>query len=587
MKPKNSVLSFIFTVIQPFQVWITALFLINGIWSIVFCLRPYLLKLLFDKIPTIIPENVVQELMGPAILYIMLSLFMDSMTRVSDYIWIKLNSPLKRHIGIIVMEKMLKHSHALFQNYFAGGLASRIKDSMSGIPDLIRLCANTFFSYFLALLIAIFTVWTVNYTFAIALFIWAFFFLGASLVLSKRAHSLSHQASEVRSSVVGNIVDILSNIINVRLFSTRLFELQRLKKILDTWVIADQKRDWYFLWVGAFLGISFIVYQSVCMIWLILGLKNSQITSGDFVLIITLNISIVNLLRLLAEEMGKFADFLGNITQGLRIALMPIDIKDSPDAKELTVSAGQIAFDHVYFSYNDSATLFQNTTIVIEHGQKVGLVGYSGSGKSTFVNLILRLYDVNAGHILIDDHDIRTITQDSLHTAIGMIPQDPILFNRTLMENIRYGSIYATDAQVIEAARASHAHEFIIELPLGYNSLVGERGIKLSGGQRQRIALARVILKNAPLLVLDEATSHLDSITEKAIQEFLIKFIQNKTTIVIAHRLSTLLHMDRILVFDKGTIVEDGTHQELLIKKGLYTTLWNTQVGGFLPDKEG
>jgi ATP-binding cassette subfamily B protein len=214
----------------------------------------------------------------------------------------------------------------------------------------------------------------------------------------------------------------------------------------------------------------------------------------------------------------------------------------------------------------------------------IGLVGYSGGGKSTFVNLIMRLYDVTAGSILIDGHDIRDVTQDSLHEKIGMIPQDPVLFQRSLMENIRYGRIDATDEEVIEAAKKAHAHEFIIGLSRGYDSLVGERGIKLSGGQRQRIAIARAILKNAPILILDEATSQLDSVTEALIQDSLWELMQNKTTIVIAHRLSTLLHMDRILVFEKGNIVEDGSHDDLLLQNKLYKKLWDAQVGGFLGD---
>ena len=213
--------------------------------------------------------------------------------------------------------------------------------------------------------------------------------------------------------------------------------------------------------------------------------------------------------------------------------------------------------------------------MTIEAGQKVGLVGYSGGGKSTFVNLILRLFDVTDGHILIDGQDIRNVTQDSLRSNIAMIPQDPSLFHRTLMENIRYGRIEATDEEVIEAAKKAHAHEFISKLPQGYESPVGERGVKLSGGQRQRIAIARAILKNAPILILDEATSQLDSVTESDIQESLWELMQGKTTIVIAHRLSTLLHMDRIIVFDQGKIVEDGTHTEFLRTMG-YIKLFGT-----------
>lgn len=229
--------------------------------------------------------------------------------------------------------------------------------------------------------------------------------------------------------------------------------------------------------------------------------------------------------------------------------------------------------------------MFQNKSVTIEAGQKVGLVGYSGSGKSTFVNLILRLYEVVDGQILIDGQNLSEVTQESLRQAIAMIPQDPTLFHRSLMDNIRYGRTKASDEEVISASKKAHADEFISLLPEGYETLVGERGVKLSGGQRQRIAIARAILKNAPILMLDEATSQLDSITESNIQDSLWELMQGKTTLIVAHRLSTLLHMDRILVFDKGHIVEDGTHAELLNRGGLYKTLWDAQVGGFLPDE--
>ena len=225
--------------------------------------------------------------------------------------------------------------------------------------------------------------------------------------------------------------------------------------------------------------------------------------------------------------------------------------------------------------------------MIIPGGQKVGLVGFSGSGKTTFVNLIVRLFDLSSGVIKIDNQNIKEVTQSSLRENIGFIPQDPILFHRSLMENIRYGNVNASDDEVIQAAIKAHAHEFITLTKDGYHSLVGERGVKLSGGQRQRISIARAILKNAPILILDEATSALDSVTEAYIQDSLAILMQGKTVIIIAHRLSTLLEMDRILVFDQGKIVEDGTHLELLAKNGLYKILWGAQVGGFLLDADG
>ena len=329
-------------------------------------------------------------------------------------------------------------------------------------------------------------------------------------------------------------------------------------------------------------GVVVSIYAVIFLLWLIYLQNNNLITSGDFALVFMLNFRMFDKLHELSDQLREFVANWGTVDQALTILDMAPEVQDEKLAQSIIVKQGEIVFKNVQFCYKESEPLFQNKSITIKPGQKIGLVGYSGGGKSTFVNLILRLYDVTLGSILIDGQDIRNVTQDSLHAAIGMIPQDPSLFHRSLMENIRYGRVNATDEEVIEAAKRAHAHDFISKLPQQYEALVGERGIKLSGGQRQRIAIARAILKNAPILILDEATSQLDSITENDIQDSLWELMQDKTTIIIAHRLSTLLHMDRILVFDQGVIIEDDTHSELLAKSGLYKILWNAQVGGFL-----
>jgi len=314
--------------------------------------------------------------------------------------------------------------------------------------------------------------------------------------------------------------------------------------------------------------------------------SNNFVTIGDFTFVISLSISILWNLWFLASQFVSFSEQVGLCKQALSIISQPHEIIDAQNAKPLVVSTGKIQFHDVTFHYGEGAHLFRNKNIVIEGGQKVGLVGFTGSGKSTFVNLILRLFEVESGEITIDSQNVNQVTQQSLREQIALIPQDISLFHRTLMENIRFGNTKATDEEIIEIARKAHCHEFISQLPKGYQSLVGERGIKLSGGQRQRIAIARAMLKNAPILILDEATSSLDAITEKYIHDALNLIMQNKTTIVIAHRLSTLSKMDRILVFDNGEIIEDGTHKELLEKAGHYAKMWEMQAGGFLPEKE-
>jgi len=580
----NTILKFLLEVLKPFKLLIIGQFTVAIFWSIYLSLRPYILKMIVDKIPNITSKNVVEELSGLIGFYVLLSLIVVVIFRFSDFIWLKFNPPLKRHVGDLLMKKMMEHSLTAFQSQFSGNLANKIKDVMSGIPDALKLIIYNFLNLFFTLSVAAFVIWTISYKFSLLFIGWLIIFvIGSGLFLS-RAKKLSNDAAEVRSVVVGQMVDVLSNIISVHLFSAKNIESRKLKTHLDKYVATDQKRDWWFLGMFTFQGLSFAFYQAIGFVFLVSGFKDGSVTAGDFVLLLSINITIIDILWTLGSDVLTFSEIAGNITQGLRIALSPKDIKDKPNAKALKVNKGRIVFDQVNFHYRNTEDLFQNNSITIESGQKVGLVGYSGSGKTTFVNLILRLYDVTDGRILIDEQDIRDVTQDSLHSKIAMIPQDPSLFHRSLIENIQYGVIDVSNKEVISASKQAFAHDFITKLPEGYNTLVGERGVKLSGGQRQRIAIARAILKNAPILILDEATSQLDSITENQIQESLWKLMQSKTTIVIAHRLSTLLDMDRILVFDKGKIVEDGTHKELLRKNGLYRILWDAQVGGFLPN---
>lgn len=273
--------------------------------------------------------------------------------------------------------------------------------------------------------------------------------------------------------------------------------------------------------------------------------------------------------------MRDFSESWGNVSQGLSLVNQDIEVEDKSDAKRLVVRRGEIVFDKVSFGYLDGEQIFDNTSLTIYPGQRVGIVGMSGVGKSTFVHLLLRLFDVSSGRILIDGQDISQVTQESLRDAVGAVLQDPSLFHRELIDNIRYGSNNASAADVIEAASLAHADGFISRLPSGYHTMVGERGVKLSGGQRQRIAIARTVLKNAPILVLDESTSHLDSLTEGLVKESLAQITEGKTTIVIAHRLSTLSNMDRILVFERGKIVEDGTHASLIGSNGAYASLYS------------
>ena len=420
--------------------------------------------------------------------------------------------------------------------------------------------------------------------FALILLIWAIAFLLIAACFFNSIQELSNVFATSKTTLVGKLVDSVSNVTNVRLFSRNAYENKLIQQAAFDTVTKDRDMQWVILKMRIFWDVSIIALIGVNIYVLVVMYSKNQVSIGDFSFIISLSISIFYNLWYLAGQFVVFAEELGKCKQALTIISAPHEIADQALAKPLIVTDGRIEFDDVTFHYDEGAHLFKNKNIVVASGQKIGLVGLSGSGKSTFANLILRLFDVESGRILIDGQNIKEVTQDSLRENIAMIPQDITLFHRTLMENIRYGRVDASDHDVIEASKRAHCHEFIMQLAQGYDSLVGERGIKLSGGQRQRIAIARAMLKNAPILILDEATSALDSLTEKLIQDGLHLLMEGRTTIVIAHRLSTLSEMDRILVFEKGRIIEDGSHNDLIKAQSHYTRMWHMQAGGFLPD---
>ncbi|MEI8320633.1 MAG: ABC transporter ATP-binding protein [Alphaproteobacteria bacterium] len=579
-----SVFKFILQSLMPFKWKLLGTAFICVVWATDLSLTPYIIKTIIDRIQFLAPHQAYEALFWPAIAYVALRTTVVFGFRVYEYIGIYIYPPLKRHLGKILMERMMQHSHQMYQNQFAGSLGNKMKDVISGVPDLVECIIDRFFAYGMAMLIAIGTLWTVNVKFALLLTVWIVVSLIVTLLFGWAGSKFNKAASEQSSKVVGTIVDTISNMMNVRLFAAIPQERKILNHELNHSVKAEQLRNGWFLKMFIVLGISFVTYEGSTLFLLVKGFKEGHITAGDFALILSIGMSIAHCLWDTNKAIYISTKYYGQISQGLNVVLLPIDIQDKPGTEQLTITRGEIVFDKVKFQYDDTQELFQDNSVIIKGGEKVGLVGYSGSGKSTFVNLILRLFDVKNGCILIDGQDIQEVTQDSLHEAIGMIPQDPVLFHRSLLENIRYGKLMASDAEVMQAAKRGHAHDFIENLPQKYEALVGERGVKLSGGQRQRIAIARAILKNAPILILDEATSQLDSVTEIDIQDSLWELMQGKTTIVIAHRLSTLLKMDRLMVFDQGKIVESGTHKELLAKKGMYKALWDAQVGGFLPD---
>ncbi len=476
---------------------------------------------------------------------------------------------------------LLGHSHSYFQNNFAGALARKVTEvaeSSVRLHDHIRFGLigplTSMVSAAVGLLI-------ISPSYGLLMFLFIGTVIGPVILRLKRIGGRAREFSEVRSYVSGSIVDTLTNVSSTRNFARTSYEISLHTRDSLREEKVDGRRMLTLIQIEVYRRLCLVLMGGGMMLALLHGWRNGMVSVGDISAVMGLTFSLTTTTWILGYSFVMIADELGYIDDAIRMVTPPHEIGDRPDAKALAMQGGRVTFDHVDFKFGDRI-IFANLNLDIAPGQKIGLIGPSGAGKSTLVNLLLRLYELNAGSVSIDGQDITAVTQESLRAGISLIPQDTALFHRSLRDNIRYGMPDATDEQVDAAARRAHAYDFIKELPEGYDTMVGERGIKLSGGQRQRIAIARAVLKDAPILLLDEATSALDSESEKLIQDSLFELMEGKTVIAIAHRLSTIAHMDRLLVMDRGAVVEDGSHRELLEKGGLYARLWGMQSGGFL-----
>lgn len=556
------------------------------IWALENSITPYVLKYVIDTIVTYEGDraDIWQLLTIPVVLYGVLWVFRAGSIRVSDLASLKTYPRMKKDITVEMFDYLKQHSHQFFQDHFAGSLQSKISDMAEGATAVVRKLEEAL-AQCLLIVVAITTMAIVHPFFAGVLTLWLVSFVLIAVSCSKLIQAKSKDFSESRSRHVGKVVDSISNVLNTRLFANRSHEVQIVDKAVGETTSKDLNLQSFVLRMRLFWDLTFILLMVGMLVLLITMYRRGDVTIGDFTFVMGLSRAVVFPVWWLATQMIEFSSDVGKCQQALSIITAPHSVTDAPGAGELKSKHGSISFHKVGFNYAKASVIFDDVSLEIQAGQKVGLVGFSGAGKSTFVNLLLRFYDVNSGEIKIDGQNIAEVTQDSLRNHISMIPQDTSLFHRSLMENIRYGKLNASEEEVIEAARKAYCHEFIKNLPDSYDALVGERGIKLSGGQRQRIAIARAILKDAPILILDEATSALDSVTEKYIQQGLENLMQGRTSIVIAHRLSTLSQMDRIIVFDKGQAIEDGAHDQLLSANGHYAKMWNMQAGGFLSEK--
>ncbi len=498
--------------------------------------------------------------------YIDIKAISDGMVKVADY----------------SMYSLTSHSYQFFTNNFAGSLVNKLKKFVAALDVIISFIIREFLYAVVTVVGIIYVLFSNSFTLGLVALVWFAIFFASVVFFTYKRIPLERVRSEKESKLTGVLSDIVSNVLNLKLFSSQKDERVYFGSVLEEDRSA-RHRAWSFsnMTYGIQSVITLLAKSSLIFVAIFLW-GRGQASAGTIVLVISYGTTLFNRLGGLGSAIRKLSDSIANADEFVQILNTSIEITDIANPELLKMKEGNIVFDKVGFSYKSSVRILDDFNLKIHAGERVGVVGTSGAGKTTLTKILLRFADVTEGSIKIDGQDIRNVTQDDLRSVVSYVPQDPILFHRTLAENIGYGKPGVTMKEIIDAAKKAHAHEFIGSLSHGYDTLVGERGVKLSGGERQRVAIARAILKNAPILILDEATSALDSVSETHIKEALEVLMQGKTTIVIAHRLSTIEKMDRIIVMEKGKIVEEGNHKELVAKKGIYQNFWEHQYGGFI-----
>ncbi len=540
---------------------------------------------LVDKDPQTLLQDEGLKLLGMTLLVLVLLPVLILLHALIVYQSLLGNYPMA--IRWLAHKYLLKQSVSFYQDDFAGRIATKVMQTSLAVRETVMKLLDVLvyiMVYFTSMLVMIASA---DMRLMLPMLAWLAIYIGLQWYFVPKLKAVSTEQADARSTMTGRIVDSYTNIATVKLFSHTQQEAEyaqsSMKTFLDT--VHRQMRLVTGINVSVQLLNYFLAFSVAAVsIWL---WSDSAISVGTIAIAVSLALRLNGMSQWIMWEISSLFENIGTVADGMSTLSKPTRILDAEDAKAILVEQGQIDFDKVSFHYGEQSGVLEGLDLQIKPGEKVGLVGRSGAGKSTLVNLLMRFHDVEKGKILIDGQDIRKVTQDSLRSQIGMVTQDTSLLHRSIRENILYGRPDATEEELEQAIIKAQASEFIASLTdpsgnTGLDAQVGERGVKLSGGQRQRIAIARVLLKDAPILILDEATSALDSEVEAAIQESLYQLMEGKTVIAIAHRLSTIAAMDRLIVLDQGKVVEQGSHQELIRSKGIYAQLWAHQTGGFI-----
>ena len=488
---------------------------------------------------------------------------------------------------------LLRQSVSFYQNEFAGRIATKVMQTSLAVREAVMKLLDVLMYIVVYFGAMVFLVAEADWRLMIPLLVWVIIYAAIQMYFVPKLKKIASSQADARSEMTGRIVDSYTNISTIKLFSYTQREEQYAKQSMDVFLQPVYKQMRLVTSLNfAINSLNYLLVFSVAALSLYLW-SLSEISAGAIAVAVSLSLRLNGMAQWIMWEISSLFENIGTATDGMKTLSTPIKVDDKPDAKTLNVSKGDIAFSNVHFNYGKAANetnrgpVMNGLNLHIKPGEKIGLVGRSGAGKSTLVNLLLRFYDTDSGTIKIDGQNITDVSQESLRRYIAMVTQDTSLLHRSVKDNILYGRPDASEAEMLSAAKQAKALEFISDLEdskgnKGFDAQVGERGVTLSGGQRQRIAIARVLLKNAPILILDEATSALDSEVEAAIQASLDDLMTGKTVIAIAHRLSTIAQMDRLIVLDGGRVVEQGSHEALIAQNGIYAGLWAHQTGGFI-----